>query len=78
MKMSEIHQEIYAKTQNLTEVLGQGLGYSGDSAAKVLPKFCTPNGSPKNVLLFTINFSCFQAFQPCMTPFPITLTVPKL
>ena len=27
--------------------LGQGLGYSGDSSAKVLAKFCTPNGSPK-------------------------------
>ena len=27
--------------------IGQGLGYSGDSTAKVLTKFCTPNGSPK-------------------------------
>ena len=47
--------------------LRQGLGYSGDSAAKVLPKFCTPNGSPKKFSLCTIKFSCFQAFQPCMT-----------
>ena len=27
--------------------LRQGLGYSGDSTAKVLTKFCTPNDSPK-------------------------------
>ena len=45
----------------------QGLGYSGDSAAKVLTKFCTPNSSPKKFWLCTIKFLSSQAFQPCMT-----------
>ena len=43
----------------------QGLGYSGDSTAKVLTKFCTPNSSPKKFWLCTKKSS--QAFQPCMT-----------
>ena len=47
--------------------LGQGLGYSGDSPAKVLTKFCTPNVSPKKFWPCTNRFLSSQAFQPCMT-----------
>ena len=45
----------------------QGLGYSGDSTAKVLTKFCTPNGSPKKFWPCIKIFLASQAFRPCMT-----------
>ena len=41
-------------------VLRQGLGYSGDSAAKVLTKFCTPNSVPKNSGLAPSNSSLLK------------------
>ena len=36
--------------------LWQGLGYSRDSTAKVLTKFCTPNDSPKKYYRSKNNF----------------------
>ena len=47
--------------------LRQGLGYSEDSAVKVLTKFCTPNGSSKKFWPCTKKCFSSQAFQPCMT-----------
>ena len=47
--------------------LGQGIGYSGDSPAKVLTKFCTQNGSPNKFWPCIRKLLASQAFQPCMT-----------
>ena len=47
--------------------LRQGLGYSGDSAAKLLTKFCTQKSSPKKFWPCTKKFLSFQAFQPYIT-----------
>ena len=51
----------------LWKLIWQGLGYSRDSAAKVLTKFCTPNSSPIKFWPCTNKFFSSQAFQPCMT-----------